>query len=97
MRFDVKPQLVHVLDFVLPRRHDQRHVGAGQHIQALLQFGHAHIASRLLCRELATPRAYRVGERAYRLLRALKVRALVAAHLVVHAQRGGLVEAQDGP
>ena len=33
---DVEAQRLHLLDFVLARRHDERHLGRGQDIEALL-------------------------------------------------------------
>ena len=90
VRLDVEAQRLHLLDFVLPRRDDHRHVGAGQYVQPLFQFGHAQVAPGLFGSHLAA--AWLVGQLAEFRLHPSGFCRPMHLDLFVHAQRGGLVD-----
>ena len=77
MRLDVETQTLHVLNLVLRRRYDDRHVGGRQHLQALLE-----------ARALSCPEVIPAERGMDECLLCLPVRL----HLVVHPKRGGLVD-----
>ena len=90
MHFDIQPQLLHLCDFVLARRDDQRHAGAGENLQPLLQLGLARIPPRLRRTRFTTVRQKR--QFAQFLLHAPGLRCPVRLDLVVHLERGSLVD-----
>ena len=90
VRFDVEAKRLHLLDFVLPRRNDHRHIGTGQHIESLFQLGHARIAPRLFRRHPAS--AWQVMQLAQFLPHPCGFRRPMHLDLVEHAHCGGLVD-----
>ena len=80
VRLDVQAKLLHLLDLVLSRRDDHRHVGGGQHLQALLQGRLLRPREVVACQLRLHPG--RLG-------------LPVLAYLVMHPERGGLVDGHD--